>query len=202
MGLAMGFILRLRENRVEGCTTEKHQLNTSSVFASTYSLMGALIILCLFPVLAYEQDSYNLINYANFFSFTNSPISVIIGMAASVLGSYSISSIINGTVIVRDLIHAPIAGGIVVGAASIFITNPVYSFVAGFTAGMVQAIIQNAIESPAMKKSAVLSTISWSLFGIQGILGGAFASGYKLILNYNTNGFVYSSASLNFNPGY
>jgi len=202
MGLAMGFILRLRENKVEGCTTEKHQLNTSSMFATTYSLFGALIIFALFPVLAYEMDSFNLINYSNFFSFTNGPLSVIIGMGAAVIGAYSISSIVNGTAIARDLIHAPIAGGIVVGAASAFVTSPVYSFVAGFTAGVIQSIIQNAIESPAMQKTSVVSTISWSLFGIQGIIGGVFATGYKNILNYNSNGFTYSAISLNYNPGY
>jgi hypothetical protein len=109
---------------------------------------------------------------------------------------------INGTVIGRDLIHAPIAGGIVVGAASFFITNPAYAIVAGFTAGVVQTVIQNVIEWRHTKTKGVVSTISWSLFGIQGILGAVFATGYRNILNYNSNGFVYSSASLNYNPGY
>jgi hypothetical protein len=199
MGLAMGFILRLKENKVEGHTTEKHELNTSSVFATTYSLFGTLIIFALFPVLAYDIDTFSPFNI---FNLTNGPLSVIVGMGASVVGAYSVSSIINGTAIARDLIHAPIAGGIVVGAASVFVTNPVYSFVAGFTAGALQSIIQNTIEAPAMRKTSVLSTISWSLFGIQGIVGGVFATGYRKILDYNSNGFTYAASSINFNPGY
>lgn len=123
-------------------------------------------------------------------------------MGAALIGAYSISSIINGNPIGRDMIHAPIAGGIVVGAASFFITNPVYAIVAGFTAGVVQCIIQNAIESRYAKTKSVVSTISWSLFGIQGIIGAVFATGYRNILNYNTNGFIYAPATINYNPGY
>ncbi len=40
------------------------------------------------------------------------------------------------------------------------------------------------------------------LFGIQGILGGAFATGYRDIINHNTNGVIFSDSSKDFNPGY
>jgi hypothetical protein len=66
-------------------------------------------------------------------------------MGASIIASYFVSSIINGSVIVRDVIHAPIAGGIVVGSASFFITNPAYALVAGFTGGAMQSLIQNLV---------------------------------------------------------
>jgi len=94
------------------------------------------------PVLAYDIDSFNPYKIYHLY---NGPLSVIIGMAASLLGAYCISSLLNGNVIVRDLIHAPIAGGIVVGSASFYITNPVYAMVAGFTAGIIQTLIQNLI---------------------------------------------------------
>lgn len=78
----------------------------------------------------------------------NGPLSVIIGMGAALLGAFAVSSFVNGRIIIRDIIHAPIAGGIVVGAASYFITNPTYALVAGFTGGALQALIQNFIEKP------------------------------------------------------
>jgi hypothetical protein len=170
---------------------------TFLITSLTYSLFGTLIIFALFPVLAYDIDNFSPFSI---FNLTNGPLSVLVGMGASIVGAYSVSSIINGTVITRDLIHAHIAGGIVVGA--VFVTNPVYSFVAGFTAGALQSIIQNAVEAPAMRKTSVLSTISWSILGIQGFVGGVFATGYRDILDYNSNGLTYTASSINLNPGY
>jgi hypothetical protein len=92
------------------------------------------------------------------------------------------SSLINGNIIVRDIMHAPIAGGIVVGSASAFIAHPVYSMVAGFAGGAVQTLIQNLIEKTWSQKKSIVSSISWSLFGVQGLLGGVFATGYKRII--------------------
>jgi hypothetical protein len=124
-------------------------------------------------------------------------------MGAAVIGALCISALINGNLILRDIIHAPIAGGIVVGSASMFIANPLYAMVAGFTAGIVQSLIQNVIEKNYMKSKSVVSTISWSLFGVQGLIGGVFATGYKNIIDNYSNGINYSnSASINYNPGY
>ncbi len=63
-------------------------------------------------------------------------------MGAAVLGSFCVSTLIHGRIVMRDIIHGPIAGGIVVGSSSLFITNPVYALVAGFAAGVTQTIIQ------------------------------------------------------------
>lgn len=123
-------------------------------------------------------------------------------MGAAIVASFIMSGLINGSAIIRDVIHAPIAGGIVVGSASFFITNPVYALVAGFAGGAVQTFIQNIIEKPYLQNGPVLSTISWSLFGIQGIIGGVFATGYKRIIDFNSNSFAYNAASVDYNPGY
>lgn len=71
------------------------------------------------------------------------PVYIILAMGAAVVGSVIFSVLINGTVVARDLIHAPIAGGIIAGSASFFITAPVYTFVVGFTGGAIQAVLQN-----------------------------------------------------------
>lgn len=95
------------------------------------------------------------------------------------------TTLINGIIIFRDLIHGVIAGAIVVGASSLFISNPIYAIVAGMTGGIIQTIIQNVLERRAAKNRIIISTVSWSLFGIQGLIGAAFASGWKAIL-YNS----------------
>lgn len=92
--------------------------------------------------MAYEID---VANNFNIFNLYTAPVSIVIGMGASIVASCIVSSIINGYIIIRDIIHSPIAGGIVVGSASLFITNPVYSFIAGFAGGAVQTLIQNII---------------------------------------------------------
>jgi hypothetical protein len=53
--------------------------------------------------------------------------------------------LINGIIIIRDLLHGVIAGAIVVGASSLYISNPIYSIVAGTVGGIAQALIQNII---------------------------------------------------------
>ena len=50
-----------------------------------------------------------------------------------------------------------------------------------------------------MKQKAVVSTISWSLFGVQGLLGGIFATAYKKIIESSSAGFTF--ANVDFNAG-
>jgi hypothetical protein len=66
-------------------------------------------------------------------------------MGASTLGAIFVSTLINGQIIARDVIHGPIAGAIAVGASSLYITTPVWAIVAGCGSGIIQAFIQNTI---------------------------------------------------------
>ena len=97
-----------------------------------------------------------------------------------------ISCLGNG-LIVRDLTHGMLAGAIATGASAHFITAPVYALVAGSAGGILQVLIQNCFESIAARKGWMVSTISWTLFGFQGIVGGAFATGWKALRAGNTN---------------
>jgi uncharacterized integral membrane protein len=140
MGLALGFILYLRERREPGTSTEKHPNYTSNSSTTSVALFGALIIFTFFPFLAVDLDAYHGINQFNLWT---GPFYIIIAMGAAVVGSVIVSCLINGHLIIRDLIHSPIAGGIIAGSASFFITSPVYALVVGFMGGATQAFIQN-----------------------------------------------------------
>jgi ammonia channel protein AmtB len=96
-------------------------------------------------MLSFEVDNTNSFN--NFYLY-NGPTSLLLGMSASLLGAFCISSLMNGGMIIRDIVHAPVSGAIVVGSSSAFISSPVYALVAGLTAGIVQTLIQNLIEKP------------------------------------------------------
>ncbi|MFM7853748.1 MAG: hypothetical protein ACKO96_17950, partial [Flammeovirgaceae bacterium] len=65
----------------------------------------------------------------------------------------------------RDVLHGPIAGAIVVGASSLYITYPLFAIISGFTGGLAQSFIQNFFEKGSMQNRTIISTVSWSLFG-------------------------------------
>ncbi len=183
MGLGIGLLSFIREKgetyRLDRKSMKRY---VGSEYSVLFAIFGALIIFALFPLLAYEIDAYS--RYNQYSPYTN-PISIIAAMGAGGIGAIMSSLLINGNIIARDAIHGPIAGAIACGASSLYITNPVYAFLAGCAGGISQALIQNFIEKPAISKKLVLSTVSWSLFGMQGILGACFAAGWKAI-NFTT----------------
>ncbi len=198
MGLALGLILYLKEKKNPETSTEFHPNYTSSDTNVSVALFGSLIIFVFFPFLAFDLDTFHGINSFNLYT---GPLLIVVAMGASIIGSVIVSFYFNGYLIIRDLIHAPIAGGIIAGSASFFLTNQVYALVVGFVGGAIQSFIQNVIEKKAANNGSIISTISWSLFGIQGVIGGIFATGYRNILETRTDGFSFSSNSIDFNSG-
>jgi hypothetical protein len=104
------------------------------------AIFGSLIIFLFFPLLAFDLETFHTVNTYNYY---NGPFFIVMAMGAAIVGAVIFSVLINGSVVARDLIHAPIAGGIIGGSASFFITAPVYIFVVGFTGGAVQTVLQN-----------------------------------------------------------
>ena len=163
-----------------------------------YAGLGTLIIFSLFPILAFQPDG--MTHFNQYSPYTN-PLCIIAGLGSGAVGALFVSALVNGTIIVRDLFHGVIAGAIVVGASSLYISNPIYAIVAGTSGGAIQALIQNFIERTAAREKKVVSTVSWSLFGIQGIIGAGFAAGWKAILYNSKNGLPVESRILDiFNP--
>lgn len=95
------------------------------------------------------------------------------------IGSACISLLINGYLIVRDVTHGMVAGAISVGAASLYIINPVYAMITAFIVGCLQSVVQNLLERYAISRNYIISTVSWSLFGLSGLIGSFFAAGWK-----------------------
>lgn len=119
-------------------------------------------------------------------------------MGAGTIGALSLSCLINGFIIARDLLHGPVAGAIAVGASSLFIANPMYALVAGAAGGIIQTLLQNIVERHFINSKVIVSTVSWSLFGIQGIIGAGFAAGWKAILFTNNSGLTIEPKVLQF----
>jgi hypothetical protein len=198
MGLALGFILRIKENGHDGCSTERHPRNTANFTSVSRAIFGVLIIFLFFPCLAMDLNSYHGINVFNVYV---GPLSIILSMGSALGAALIFTCLINGYIIARDLIHAPIAGAIIGGTSSFFTINPGESIIIGFVGGALQTIIQNLIEKSNSRKSGIVSTVSWSLFGIQGLLGAVAAVVFDDILKRGTkNGLNYNAQTSDKNP--
>jgi hypothetical protein len=124
-------------------------------------------------------------------------------MGAGLIGGAIASMISNGYLIARDPIHGLIAGAIVAGTSSHYILNPTYALIAGGIGGLLQGFIQNLIERAGINKRKIVSTVSWSLFGFQGILGGCFAAAWKQVaMNNWQSSFSTGLVLKNYAPSY
>lgn len=74
--------------------------------------------------------------------------------------------------------------------------------VLGSTCGIVQSLVQGLIEKRIAMNSRIFNTYSWTLFGIQGIIGGIFASIFRRVVEYRNDNIVYDFTTNNKNPGY
>jgi ammonia channel protein AmtB len=169
-------------------------------------MFGTLIIWILFPILAFDinvSQIDNINGLYNTFSLYTGPISIMLALGAGAIASFCLSSFMNGKIIARDVINGPIAGAIACGAASYYITNPVYAILVGFVAGLIQTFIQNVFEKKWNRKGNVFNTISFALFGFQGLIGSGFAAGWNAIvrINFKTIGVASVSDNLVYNAG-
>jgi uncharacterized membrane protein YjjB (DUF3815 family) len=84
-------------------------------------------------------------NYIGSHIFYNVPLNIWYSMSAAAMIGMAFSIIINGKIIVRDLLHSLIAGGIACCTAGVYFTNPVWAMVLGSTCGIVQTLVQGLI---------------------------------------------------------
>ncbi len=118
-------------------------------------------------------------------------ICVILSIAASTLTTISISLISKGGLVVRHLVYGPIAGAVIGGASAYYTTNPVYAIVIGVVGGIIQTICMLIKENVVNKGMKPITTVSFSLFGLQGLIGSAIAIGWKAIVENNSDNFTY-----------
>lgn len=111
------------------------------------------------------------------------PYSIYLSATSAVLCSAGVSIIINQKLNIRDFVNSPIAGAIAALCSSYFIATPVYSQIVGAVAGITQAIVQNTIETRIAQEYEIVTTYSFCLFGVQGLIGAAFGSIFKFALS-------------------
>lgn len=176
MGLMTAIILSCREKKPEN-STALHLNYTANSFSSVYALFGTAILSIALPFLIYDWHETDLVNP---FSLYTPVLCVILSISASTLCSVALGLIFYGNFIVRHLVYGPIAGAVIGGASSYYTSNPVYAIVVGLTGGLLQTIFMSLKQYFVNTKGhRPITTVSFTLFGIQGFIGSAFAVGWK-----------------------
>lgn len=127
------------------------------------------------------------------FIYTNAGISTLFCISAAVMAAIGFSLLINGKLEFRDIITAPIAGGVIIGSSSTYIYNPLESLLLGTGAGILQVLF-NIIEKKIGNKPYWSNGVFF-LFAVQGFLGGIFSSVMRAI-NQSQSSYSSSYASL------
>lgn len=105
---------------------------------------------------------------------------VVFSVSGSTLACMALGLIFYGRPIVRHLVYGPVAGAVIGGASSYYTSNPVYAIVVGVAGGMLQAIFMSIQQYLVNTKgNRPITSVSFTLFGIQGLVGSAFAVGWK-----------------------
>lgn len=159
------------------CTKHKdiltnHTNYISHKFNATLALVGSAFIWVFFPVL-------NMDIPGSLFIYTNAGISTLFCISAAVVAAIGFSLLISGKLEFRDIITAPIAGGVIVGCSSTYIYNPLESLLLGSGAGILQVLFN--IAEKKLGNKPYWSNGIFFLFGIQGFLGGIFSAVMRAI---------------------
>lgn len=104
---------------------------------------------------------------------------------------------------IKDVLNGLLAGGIVNGAASFYITTPFLAVLIAVPAAILQYFFDNVMEKRLCRRFGLLSTHSFTVFCLQGLVGAIFAAGYntKISASNPSYGFAFAASSLQ-GPGY
>lgn len=119
-------------------------------------------------------------------------------MGGSITTTLPFSIFVNdGVLNIRDIQNGLIAGAVVGGTTSYFITNSSFSILCGVAAAIFQPIFQHFLEKKLSKCAGFISTYSWSVFGLQSFLSAIFTVIFCARVNSGTtDGLIFSQPSI------
>jgi ammonia channel protein AmtB len=115
-------------------------------------------------------------------------------MSASLILGTAMSTFVYHKAVPRDFLNSLIAGGVAACSAGYYFTNPVWAMVLGSTCGIVQGLVQGLIEKKVAMNNRIFHTYSFTLFGVQGLIGAVFASIFRKVVETRTDDNVFSFA--------
>jgi len=167
MGAAQCFVLYFKQSEfING-----HPEYATKKLNRTLALIGAAFCWVFFPVL-------NMDISPQLFFYSNAGITTIICISACVVTMVGINLTVDTKIQIRNLITAPIAGGVIVGSSSANIYTALEAILLGMLAALLQYIF-NRIESRSVR--AVSSHNVITLFGVQGFVGGMVSAAFRAV---------------------
>lgn len=193
-GSIVSFLLFLRSRKNAYFSTKKCLSYTGSLYSAGFSIFGSTILVILFPILGIHATRSQDTLFTGVLETV--PYTVYHSIAASIMVSIGTTFIINGKPLVRDLVNGAVAGGIAIFSPSYYIVVPAYAQIVGLTAGAVQVLVQNYIEVRWVARRDILNSVSFCLFGVQGLIGAAYGSIFRVALLTNQKDFSSEYAAL------
>lgn len=186
-GTTLAVLLR-KTSQSEGL--ENHKEFISNKFNLTLALVGAAFCWVFFPALNMDVPT-------GLFIYSNAGLSTIYCISATVVTTVGFSLIIDGRLSFRDIITAPIAGGVIIGSSSVYIYSPLESLMFGVAAAILQVLFNRAEKK--LGSHPFWSNGVFFLFGVQGLLGGLFSAVIRAI---NQTSTTYQNAYNTLNSKY
>jgi hypothetical protein len=185
----LGLLLRCRENTPER-STERHLRYTGTLYSVGMALIGTVFIWVFFPMIVMDPPVSN--DAAAPHALYSAPYAILYGIASSAIVNIGFSFFLNFKVMPRDVVYGSVAGAIAVSSASYYVTNPVFAMIVGSVAGIIQAI-GNYFEKKYCRNGKIVNTISFVLFGIQGIVGSAWTAIWNAMVRTRNDGLPYNA---------
>lgn len=177
LGFILGLLLNIKYKGEQ--STAKHPWYIGNAFAGAISFFGACVLFCFFPILG--MDPSNELALQPHFIY-RIPLSVWYTISAAVLVAAGGSILVNGKLIARDMINGVVAGGVCSLTASYYLTNPVWSQCLGVASGFLQMFGQSFVETKWAKSKPIIATYSFTVFGLQGLLGGIWSAIFARVI--------------------
>ena len=181
---------------------------TGSLLSGALSFFGASLLFAVFPIITADPELSWIVNGSSAATETLTlashiffivPLSIWFCMSASVLVGVAFSIFVYEKTVPRDMINSLVAGGVASCTAGVYFTNPVWPLCLGAACGITQSLVQGLIEKRIAMKSRIFHTNSFTLFGVQGLLGGVFASIFRAVVLTRNDKFVFDF-TFNSNP--
>ena len=110
------------------------------------------------------------------------------------MGAFMVSLFVKkGKMNIKDILHASVAGGVIIGGCSTLVIYPVVAIIIGFLGGIVSTICYEFLTPCLQNKGNLFDAAGiLSLHGIPGFIGGALTSIFISDMNMKDWGYEYT----------
>ena len=166
-GVAMTWVM-FHGDKAKMQTKEK-----SDKISKTISFIGTIFLWLYWPSFN-TANTLSTPSHAKHRGLINTYLSIL----GSCMGAFMVSLFVKkGKMNIKDILHASVAGGVIIGGCSTLIIYPVVAIIVGFLGGVVSTICYEFLTPCLQNKGNLFDAAGiLSLHGIPGFIGGALTA--------------------------